>query len=398
VEGIYSASTSRVLDILSPFIKVFTDPATGEGLAQPDACDFVAGNPQDMPLPGFVAAMQRWIVPQNKNWFAYKMNEPEPREAVAAALHARRGVTFRPEDIYLTTGAFGALVVALDAILDPGDEVIYISPPWFLYEAMIVRAGGRPVRVRMDERTFDLDLLAIEQALTPHTRAIIINSPNNPTGKIYPPETLRALAELLDKASRRAGRPIYLVSDEAYYRIVFDGRPYHSPTAFYPHSFLVYTYGKTLLTPGQRVGFIALPPQMPQRDEIGAALLVSQLVGGCIFPNAVLQYALPELEQLSIDIPHLQRKRDRLVTGLRAAGYELHVPEGTFYLLPRSPLADDTAFVSLLAQKGVYCLPGSIMEMPGYFRLSATASDEMIERGLPKLAAALQEIRAPVTP
>jgi aspartate aminotransferase len=390
VEGIYSANTQRVLEILGPFMQAITNPETAEAMHRTDVCDFLAGNPQEMPLPEFVEAMQRNAAPQDKNWFAYKMNEAEPRQAVATALTERRGVQFRPEDIYLTTGAFGALVVALDTIVDPGDEVIFISPPWFFYEAMIVRCGGVPVRVRVKESSFDLDLKAIAAALTPRTRAIIINSPHNPTGRIYSPETLRALASLLEEGSRRAGRPIYLISDESYYRIVFDRLVFRSPTEFYPHSFLIYTYGKTLLTPGQRVGFIALPPEMPQRDQLGPAIMVSQTIAGHVFPNALLQHALPDLERLSIDIAHLQRKRDRLVAGLRAAGYQLHVPEGTFYLLPRSPLSDDLEFVGRLARRGIFCLPGSAMEMPGYFRLSATASDDMIERALPGFAAELQ--------
>ena len=157
---------------------------------------------------------------------------------------------------------------------------------------------------------------------------------------------------------------------------------------------LIYTYGKTLLTPGERIGFIALPPEMPQRDELGPAIMASQVIAGHVFPNAVLQYALPELERMTIDIADLQRKRDRLVSGLRAAGYHLHVPEGTFYLLPRSPLPDDRAFVARLARRGILCLPGTAFEMPGYFRLSATASDDMIERVLPGFAAEMQAVEA----
>jgi aspartate aminotransferase len=243
----------------------------------------------------------------------------------------------------------------------------------------------------MDARTFDLDLNTIAAAITKRTRAILVNSPNNPTGKIYSPETLTALASVLAAASERNGRTIYLLSDEAYCRIVYDGREYHSPTEFYPNTFLLYTYGKTLLTPGQRLGYIALPPTMPNRELLRNAIFVSQLVSGYAFPNALLQHALPDLEKLSIDITHLQSKRDRMVAALREMGYELHVPEGTFYLLPRSPLADDLAFIELLAQRDVFCLPGRAVEMPGYFRVSLTANDEMIDRALPKFAAAMQQ-------
>jgi aspartate aminotransferase len=204
---------------------------------------------------------------------------------------------------------------------------------------------------------------------------------------------LQELARVLADASQRIGRTIYLLSDEAYCRIVYDGRAYPSPTAFYPHSLLLYTYGKTLLTPGQRLGYIALPPTMPNREELRDALLAAQFVTGFAFPNALLQHALPDLEKLSIDVDHLQEKRDRIVNELGRMGYELHVSEGTFYLLARSPLADDLAFIELLAKHDVFCLPGSIVELPGTFRVSLTANDEMITRALPGFAAAMQEAR-----
>jgi aspartate aminotransferase len=192
-------------------------------------------------------------------------------------------------------------------------------------------------------------------------------------------------------ASQRFGRTIYLLSDEAYRRIVYDGREYRSPAEFYPHTFVLYTYGKTLLTPGQRLGYIALPPTMPGREQLRMAITTAQILTGYAFPNALLQHALGDLERLSIDIGQLQRKRDRLVAALRDSGYELHAPEGTFYLLPRSPLADDLAFIEMLAERDIFCLPGSVVEMPGYFRVSLTANEAMIERAIPGFAAAMQQ-------
>ncbi len=156
---------------------------------------------------------------------------------------------------------------------------------------------------------------------------------------------------------------------------------------------MLYTYGKTLLTPGQRIGYIALPPSMQQREQLRPVIFASQLVTGWAFPNALLQHALPDLEKLSIDIEQLQAKRDRLVTALGEMGYELHSPEGTFYLLVRSPLADDMAFCRRLAENSVLVLPGSVFEMPGTFRISLTANDEMINRALPAFAAALSNLR-----
>lgn len=384
---------NRLQETMSSFLAFFNDPVFDQAKQDPQACDFMVGNPHEMPMPEFVSALQRWSIPQNKDWFAYKMNEEHPRQVLAENLTRARGPAFHPEDIFLTTGAFGALAVGLNAILDPGDEVIFISPPWFFYETLIVAAGGTPVRVKIDPQSFDLNLSAIEAAISPATRAIIINSPNNPTGKIYPKETLEKLANLLTANSHRKERPIILISDEAYNRIIFDKQPFHSPANYYPNTFVVYTYGKTLLAPGQRLGYLALAPGMQDVEAMRLAIFTAQFTTAYAIPNALLQHALPDLEKLSIDIAHLQEKRDRLVIGLQDMGYELHSPEGTFYLLPRSPLEDDFAFIRLLADQHVYCLPGTVCEMPGYFRISITANDEMIERGLSGFARAMEITR-----
>lgn len=356
----------------------------------PTAANFLVGNPHDMPLPGYVAALQRWSVPRDKDWFAYTLNDPGARAVVAEALRARHGMPFDADDVIITNGATGGIAASLGAVVDPGDEVIFLSPPWFFYEAYILAAGGVPVRVPVDLTTFDLDVDAISTAITPRTRAIIVNSPHNPTGKIYTPATLERLAAALTSASARNGRPIYILSDEAYSRILYDGNAYHSPTKFYPTSFLIYTYGKTLLTPGQRLGYVALPPTTPDREEVRGALTLSQFTCGLAVANALLQHGLADIEALSIDIGHLQAKRDRMVAALREAGYEVHVPEGTFYLLPRSPWQDDRAFADLLLTHDILVLPGTWVELPGYFRLSLTANDAMIDRALPGFAAARQ--------
>jgi aspartate aminotransferase len=363
---------------------------------EPGIADFTLGNPNDMPLPAFTEALQRWSVPRNARWFAYKNSEPDAQAVIAASLHERRGVAFEPADIALTNGAFAGLAVSFLTVTDPGDEVIFLSPPWFFYEPLIIAANCTPVRVTLPPPGFDLDPNAIAAAITPRTRAIIVNSPHNPSGRIYPPEALTELARVLTDASARHGRPIYLLSDEAYCRIVYDGRSFPSPTAFYPYSILIYTYGKTLLTPGERLGYLALPPEMPlaAREQLRGATMLAQFITGHAFPNALLQHALGDLDKLSIDVGHLQRRRDRMVTALRGAGYEVNLPEGTFYLLVRSPLGDDFAFTELLAQRDVFVLPGSTAECPGYFRISLTASDEMIDRALPVFAAAIQEAAA----
>ncbi len=376
----------------APFIEFFSNSVWRKRAGAPEICDFVAGNPQDMALPEYVEAIRRASIPRDPSWFAYKFNEPGACQVVAESLRERLGIPFDPEDVFMTKGASTALAIALATVVTPGDEVIFLTPPWFFYESMIAFARGVPVRVPIDRETFDLDVEAIAAAITPRTRAVMVNSPNNPTGRIYPPETLQRLAEVLtDASNEHGGKAIYLLSDEAYNRILFDGRRFPSPTAHYPYSFLLYSYGKTLLTPGQRLGYLALPPTMPDRTRMRLALLHTQFSGYGV-PDAVLQHALPELEPLCIDLAQLQRRRDLLVSSLREQGYEVHVPEGTFDLLPRSPLADDGAFTDLLAEDDVFVLPGRVVELPGYFRISLTASDDMVERAIPRFGAAIAAV------
>lgn len=360
----------------------------------PAVANFAFGNPQDMPLSGYVDAIRRAGEPRDKDWFAYKLSEPASCAIVAASLRDELGIPFEPEDITMTNGGFGALTIAMQTVVDPGDEVIVNLPPWFFYEALIALAGGVTVKVAVDRETFDLDLAAIEAAITPRTRAIIVNTPNNPTGVMYPPATLERLAGILIAASERHGRTIYLISDEPYRRIAFVDADFHSPLAFYPHAIMAYSYGKVLLTPGERIGYLALPPTMPHREALRDAFAAVQFAGGFLFPNATLQHALADLDRVSIDIPRLERKRDHLVGALREIGYDVHVPKGTFYLLPRSPWEDDWAFLRLLEANKILALPGTVLELPGFFRLSLTASEEMIERSLCGFEAAFREAAA----
>ena len=188
---------------------------------------------------------------------------------------------------------------------------------------------------------------------------------------------------MLTEASARVGHPIYLLSDEPYNRIVFDDRHFHTPAEVYPNTVITYSYGKTLLTPGMRLGYATVPPTMPDREAIRQAIDVSQWVTGYAFPNADLQHAIDDLEGLSIDVAAMQLRRDRLVGALRDQGYETTMPEGTFYVMVRAPIEDDVAFAERLAADGVLVLPGTVVEVPGWMRISLTASDDMIDRGLP---------------
>jgi aspartate aminotransferase len=366
---------------IEPFLSFFTGPIAG-AMNRPGVSNFAVGNPTEMPLPGYVSALHKWLEPQSPDWFAYKLSEPKSRAAVARSQTARTGLEWDPADVAMTHGGFGAIAVALRAIVEAGDEVIFLTPPWFFYEVLILAAGGVPVRVPLAPPAFDIDLAAIDAAITPKTRAIIFNTPHNPSGRVYPLRDLEALAATLRTAAVRIGRPIRLIADEPYNRIVFDGRHFHSPSEVYPDTLITYSYGKTLLAPGQRIGYLTVPPTMPDRVELRDRIMLAQIAAGYSFPNALLQHAIEDLEALSIDVGKLERRRDRFVPALAGLGYEPTTPEGTFYIMARAPIDDDMAFAEILLEEDILVLPGRIVELPGWFRISITASDEMVERSL----------------
>ena len=287
-----------------------------------------------------------------------------------------------PENVIVSSGAKQALFNLLFTLINPQDEVVILAPYWVSYPEMVKMVYGVPVIVTPEDGTFHPRMEDIERKVTSYTKAIIVNSPNNPSGRIYREPELAALGRVLEAASERNGRTIALLSDESYNRIVFDGIEFRSPALDYAATITIYTYGKTLLAPGQRIGYAAMSPTFPERRAMAFRIMVQQLAAGWGFPNALLQHAISDLEALSIDIAALQARRDRMVPALQEMGYEVTRPEGTFYLMVRSPDADDRAFTARLAALGTLVLPGTIVECPGWFRVSLTASDVMVDRGL----------------
>jgi aspartate aminotransferase len=361
---------------------------------EPDVCDFTFGNPHEMPLPALVSAIRERAIPRDENWFAYKSTEEEPQAFLAERLRDELGLPFDPPDVALTSGAFAAIVVAFHLVLDAGDEAIVSEPAWFCYEPTLLAANAVPKKVELAGERFDLDLGAIDGAIGPRTRLVIVNTPHNPTGRIYERAALEELADLLERASRRIGHRIYLLSDEPYRRLRFDGREFTSPAAVYPWTFISYSYGKVLLAPGQRLGYLAVSPLMPApaRKAHQDALFSAQMALGWCFPNAIMQYAVPDLEHVSIDRPALTRRRDTLMRALGEAGYDALAPEGTFYLWCRWP-GDPKRLFDALADRNVYVMPGSLLGSASHFRISLTASDDMIERAIPHFGAVTKKSR-----
>lgn len=385
-----SRRTQRIMQTLQPFM----EGMIGARSDRPVVADFLAGNPQEIASREYVETLQRLLEPRNEKWFGYGTPALPSMTAAAAGLTAELGIEFDPLDIVLCRGAHGGLAACLDLVVDPGDEVVYISPPWFFYEAMILSVGAEPVKVKVRQDDWDLDVQSIESAITDKTSAVLINTPHNPTGKVYPPETLQALADALTRNSEGRERPIYLISDEAYSRILFPGTRMYTPASHYPNSLLVHTYSKSALAPGQRLGYVAMPPEMPGREEMRMGFLATSLGTSNSLPDAVMVYALADIDTMSIDLDALARRRDVVVSALQEMGYELHTPEATFYVLARVPGGDERAFVKRLADDGVLVLPGRATDTPGYFRLSLTATDRMVERSLPLFEAAIKELQA----
>ena len=290
----------------------------------------------------------------------------------------------------MTNGGWGAIAVAIRMLTEPADEVIFYDPPWFFYELLIRGAEAVPVKLALDPPRFSPDPQQLADAITPRTRAVLLNTPHNPSGRILDAGELGAISEVLRSASDRYGRPIYLLSDEAYRRIVFDGRRAPSPAEHYDSTIVLYSYGKQLLAPGQRIGYLALSPRIADdvRAQLRDATIRTQFVNSYSFPNALLQRALPDIADLCIDIAALERRRDVLVPALQEQGYEPTSPEGTFYVLARSPDPDDLAFVAKLATQDVFVLPGDTVALPGWFRISLTGSDAMVDASLERFRSA----------
>jgi aspartate aminotransferase len=377
-------------ETIAPFLRFFTG-AYDSLEKDPDTANFAVGNPHEFAMPSYVDALERNIQPQNKDWFAYKLSEPESTKVVAQTMSKLTGLDWDARDVNMTNGGFAAIAVSLRTLLEPGDEAIFLSPPWFFYEQLIVASDATPVRVKLEMPDCVIDASLIEPYITAKTKVVILNTPHNPSGRVVSLDELKALADLLTGKSRQFGHPIYIVSDEPYRRILFDGRDFHSPAEVYPSTFVTYSYGKQLLAPGMRIGYFTWPPNMPGREKMRDDAFVTQFAAGYSFPNADLQHALADIEQQCISIPALEARREKLIGAMRQQGYETTWPAGTFYVMARSPIADDEAFTKILADHKVLVLPGTVVEVPGWFRISLTASDEMVDKGIGRFKQAYEE-------
>jgi aspartate aminotransferase len=347
--------------------------------------DFTLGNPEVEPPAAFRTRLLELAQHPLPGMHRYMNNAgyQETRAAVAAKLSRDSGVGVTADHVIMTCGAGGGLNVVLKTILNPGEEVIILAPYFVEYKFYIDNHGGKPVEVWTDRTTFQPDIAAIEAALSPKTRAIIICSPNNPTGVVYPAERLMRLGELLAKAQERTGHQIYVISDEPYARIVFDGKQVPNIFPLVENAVIVTSHSKDLALPGERIGYLAVNPRMATAMQFMEGAVFSNRVLGFVNAPALMQRLVAGLQDESVDIGEYQAKRDLLLHELTAMGFSMVSPDGAFYLFPRSPLPDDIAFVKLAQKHRILLVPGAGFGAPGFFRVAYCVDRTMIERSLP---------------
>jgi aspartate aminotransferase len=364
----------------------------GARLAQIHGCDAVAdfsiGNPNLEPPREFREALEELVRDPTLGTHGYMSNAgyAETRAAVADYLTEDQGVSVPWENVVMTCGAGGALNVILKTILDPGDEVI-VSRPYFVeYGAYIDNHQG-VLKLVDSLADFDLNLVAIEAAIGPRTRAVLVNSPNNPTGRVYPEVTVEALSELLRRKSGETGRVIYLVSDEPYRRIVYDGVRVAPVMAAYENTIIASSYSKELSLAGERIGYVAASPSISQVCDLMTGLIMANRILGFVNAPALMQRVVARLQGVTVDVSPYKRNRDLLCEELGKAGFAVNKPQGAFYLFPRSPLEDDAAFCRELQESLVLVVPGSGFGLPGYFRMAYCVAPSVVDCALPALRA-----------
>ncbi len=350
--------------------------------------DLSLGNPIDEPPEEFIRELRRQVQNPRPGMHRYMSNAGylATREAVALSVSQELCLKFYGNDIVMTSGAAAGLNIVFKTLLEPGDEVIVISPYFAEYLSYIDNNGGVARIVETGEDFLPVPD-AIRNATNSNTRAIIINSPNNPTGVVYDKNFLQALSEVLEQSSRVLGRTLYLISDEPYRRLVYDNLQFYSPINFYAQSILVSSFSKDLSLPGERIGYVAVNPAIEDKTELVAGFTYANRILGFVNAPALMQNVITNLQNVTVDVDKYQARRDYLYKGLLEAGYDVIKPQGAFYAFPAVPGGDDVTFVRSLMEQGVLGVPGSGFGKKGYMRLSFCVDDYTLEgavKGLKK--------------
>jgi len=347
--------------------------------------DFTIGNPAVEPPAAFKAALLELASHPIEGMHRYMSNAgyPETRAAVAQHLNKASTQPLQADHIIMTCGAGGALNVALKTILNPDEEVLILTPYFVEYKFYIDNHGGIPVVVNTCVDTFQPDVKAITRAITPRTKALILNSPNNPTGVIYAAEVLDQINAVLQEKQREFGTTIYVISDEPYARLAYDNSTVPCIFNHVTNSVVATSHSKDLALPGERIGYLALNPAMKDVHTFFEGAVFSNRVLGFVNAPALMQRLVAGLQDESVDITAYAQKRDLLYSRLSNMGFKMVKPEGGFYLFPQSPLSDDVAFVKMAQEEKILLVPGRGFGAPGYFRIAYCIDLDIIERSMP---------------
>jgi len=354
--------------------------------------DLSLGNPIMEPPVEFDRELKKLAAQSLSGMHRYMENAgyPETREAVAAQLSLETGIKFTMKDIIMTCGAAGALNVVLRTILNAGDEVIVFAP-YFLEYLNYVEYHNGVARILPSGEQFIPDLDALKSAVGVKTRVVLINSPNNPTGVVYTEALLHQLGELLREKEAEYGTQIFLVSDEAYRKIIYDDLEFPPPLHHHPRSIIVYSHSKDLALPGERIGYIAVHPDCEQKEELMNGFIFCNRTLGFVNAPALMQHIVRYLQHATISVGEYQRKRDFLYDNLIKMNYSVIKPQGAFYMFPRAPMEDDVAFIRELQEWKVLAVPGRGFGSPGYFRISYCVDDRTLEGSLNGLKKAAEK-------
>jgi aspartate aminotransferase len=344
--------------------------------------DFSLGNPDSEPPAEVVRALKELAGAANIHKYMPNTGHEDVRSAIAAMEGARAGVALDAGSVVMTVGAAGGLNAALKALLDPGDEVLVLAPYFVEYLFYIKNHGGVPVIVKSEAGTFLPDAKVIAAAVTGRTKAIILNSPNNPTGVVYPESILKALDAALREAGARFGRDICVLSDEPYARLLYEGTL--PPTlAIFRNIIVVNSFSKSLSLPGERIGYIAVGPNTADREMLLAALAFTNRTLGYVNAPSLFQKAVAASLDASIDVAEYRARRDMLHNHITSLGMECNLPAGAFYLFPKAPGGDDLAFVEKAAAQRILIVPGSGFGWPGHVRIAYCVDRGTIQRSYP---------------
>ena len=356
--------------------------------------DFSLGNP-NVPAPAklkdAIVDILNEVDPVVVHGYMSNAGFPEVRKTIADNLNMRYGTAFTENNLIMTVGAGSALNVCLKTLVNPGEEVIVFAPYFLEYGAYVRNYDGVLVEVAPDTDTFQLNLSDFEKKLSEKTKAVIINNPHNPTGVVYREETIRALAEILKEKQKEYGHAIYLLSDEPYRELAFDGAVVPFVTKYYDNTMVVYSYSKSLSLPGERIGYVVIPDEVEDSADTIAAATIANRISGCVNAPSLIQLAVARCADAEVDLGYYDRNRRTLYEGLAKLGFTCVKPEGAFYLWLKSPEEDERQFVEKAKKYNILMVPGRSFACPGYVRLAYCVSYEKIVKALPEFAKLAKE-------